>query len=123
MPPSSSSSSSSTPPPSRAFGSPLAAPERKNQLALVSLLLGLLALALAYEAITHNLLGIFGLVAGLTAVGAVISGHIALAQAYRYPRGQTRRGLAIGGLALGYIALASLVATIVLLFVAFFSLE
>lgn len=110
---------SSSPP---ASSSPLAVPARKNQLAVVSVLLGLLALALAYEAVTHSVFGLFGLVVVLTAFGAVICGHLALAQANRYPPGQARRGLAIAGLALGYIALASLVATAVLLFVAFFSL-
>lgn len=108
---------SSSPP---ASSSPLAVPARKNQLAMVSVLLGLSALA--YEAVTHSVFGLFGLVVVLPAFGAVICGHLALAQANRYPPGQARRGLAIAGLALGYIALASLVATVVLLFVAFFSL-
>lgn len=115
-------SPSSPHPPSATSNSSPALPVSKNQSALVSLILGLLALPLTYGAVSQGIFGPFGLAGGLTAVAAVACGHVALAQAKRYLPGHTRRGLAIAGLVLGYLALVAMVAFIALLFVAFFTL-
>ncbi|MGN6324386.1 DUF4190 domain-containing protein [Pseudolysinimonas sp.] len=69
-----------------AYGQPYgyAAGPRTNVLAIVSLVLSLA-----------------GLVTGITAVGGIICGHIAMAQIKR--TGENGRGLALGGVIAGYI--------------------
>ncbi len=62
-------------------------------------------------AITSMVLGIFGFACGITAIPAVICGHIALGNIKRSHGRQTGGGFAIAGLVTGYL---SIVATIVL---------
>ncbi|MFT5531665.1 MAG: hypothetical protein ACI91O_001694 [Candidatus Poriferisodalaceae bacterium] len=56
-------------------------------------------------AIAALVCGILGFVSGLTAVGGVAFGHVALSQIKRDPH-QQGKGMAIAGLVCGYIVLA-----------------
>ena len=105
------------PPPNPAY-SP-GAPEGRNQLALVSFLLSLvfpvvllLNLAIVNIVVFPGVLFVLGPLGDVldvlcmaAVIAALITGHIALRQAKRYPPQQARRGLAITGLVLGYLSL------------------
>ena len=119
--------SSSLVPPPPALSPRRAGQAGANTLAAIGLVLGLLALALDYLSLSNRLyeLGL-GAVDNLIPVAAsiatVIVGHIALAQAGRFPPGRGRHGLAITALALGYLSLVVFLAFIGLLLYAFFTM-
>lgn len=77
-----------------------ARPGQRNTLALVSMILG-----------------IAGFVTSITAIGAIVTGHMALSQIKK--RGDEGRGMALTGLILGYVVVALTILTIILLFVVF----
>jgi hypothetical protein len=117
-------SSSSTPPPPAP--SPGAATRTgANTLAVIGLALAVLALVVDYLSLS-NLMYQLGLGAVdnflpvLISLAAIVVGHIALAQAGRFPPGQGRRGLAITALALGYLSLVVFLVFIGLLLFWFF---
>jgi hypothetical protein len=119
-------SSSSIPPP------PALSPRRAeradaNTLAAIGFVLGLLALALDYLSLNNSLYSLgLGAVDNLipvaASIAAVIVGHIALAQARRFPSSHGRRGLAITALVLGYVSLVVFLAVIGLLLYSFFTI-
>lgn len=99
---------------------PPGAPMGRNQLALASFLLSLVfpvavilnvlngGIVQTVDSTTAalrtvgNVLDILGIP---TLIAAIVTGHIALRQAKRYPPQQARRGVAITGLVLGYLSL------------------
>jgi hypothetical protein len=90
-------------------------------------LLGLLALALDYLSLSNSLYDLgLGAIDNLlpvsVSIAAIVVGHIALAQAGRFPPGRGRRGTAITGLALGYLSLVVFLAFIGLLLYSFFTI-
>jgi hypothetical protein len=98
-----------------------------NTLAAIGLVLALLALALDYLSLSNRLydlgLGAVDNVIPVSAsIAAVVVGHIALAQAGRFPPGQGWRGLAIAGLVLGYLSLVVFLVFIGLLLYSFFTI-
>lgn len=76
------------------------APGQRNTLALVSLILG-----------------IAGFVTGISALAAIVTGHIALSQIKK--RGEEGRGMALAGLILGYVVVVLGIIAVILI-VAFF---
>ena len=95
-----------------------------NTPAAIGLVLALLALALDYLSVSNRLyylgLGaVDNLIPVSISIAAVIVGHIALAQAARFPPGRGRRGLAITTLVLGYLSLVGFLAFIGLLLYSF----
>ena len=90
----------------------------RNQLALVSFWLSLvfpavLLLNVASSgiveynmALPRTLSNVVALVATPAVITALVTGHIALSRASRYPSPQARRWWAISGLVLGYLSLA-----------------
>jgi hypothetical protein len=111
-----------TPNPANAPGTP----GGRNQLALVSFLLSLIfPVGVALNAFTILFLrvttsaavagliqvasGVIGLAGFAGFISAIVTGHIALSRAKRYPPGQAMRGLAITGLVIGYLSLVVLV--------------
>jgi hypothetical protein len=87
---------------------PGASSSRRNWLALVSALFGLGPPALLYEAANHGFFTMFGLLAWLTDMAALVTAHVALAWANRYRPPLAWRGLAIAGLVLGYLEITAL---------------
>jgi hypothetical protein len=118
---------SSSPVPSPSALSPRTARRAgANTLATIGLVLSLLALALDYLSLSNSLydlgLGaVDNLIPVAVSLAAVVVGHIALAQAGRYPPGRARRGQAITTLALGYLSLIVFLAFIGLLLYSFFT--
>ncbi|WP_054147411.1 DUF4190 domain-containing protein [Frigoribacterium sp. RIT-PI-h] len=76
------------------------APGQRNTLALVSMILG-----------------IAGFLTSITALGAIVTGHMALSQIKK--RGEEGRGMALTGLILGYVVVALTIIGIILLVVLF----
>jgi hypothetical protein len=76
------------------------APGQRNTLALVSMILG-----------------IAGFFTSITALGAIVTGHMALSQIKK--RGEEGRGMALTGLILGYVVVALTIIGIILLVVLF----
>jgi hypothetical protein len=76
------------------------APGQRNTLALVSMILG-----------------IAGFFTSITALGAIVTGHMALSQIKK--RGDEGRGMALTGLILGYVVVALTIIGIILLVVLF----
>ena len=98
-----------------------------NTLAAIGLVLALLALALDYLSLSNRLYDLgLGAVDNVipvsVSVAAVVVGHIALAQAGRFPPGRGRRGLAIAALVLGYLSLVVFLVFIGLLLYSFFTI-
>jgi hypothetical protein len=126
---SSSSSSSSLVPPPPALSPRTAGRGGANTpaaIGLIGLVLALLALALDSLSLSNRLYALgLGAVDNLipvaVAIAAVVVGHIALAQAGRFPAGRGRRGLALTAVALGYLSLVVFLAFIGLLLYAFFT--
>jgi hypothetical protein len=77
-----------------------ARPGQRNTLALVSMILG-----------------IAGFLTSITALGAIVTGHMALSQIKK--RGEEGRGMALTGLILGYVVVALTIIGIILLVVLF----
>jgi hypothetical protein len=94
---------------------------------VICLVFGLLALALDYLSLSNSLydlgLGaVDNLIPVAVSIATVVLGHIALAQAGRFPPGRGRRGLAITALALGYLSLVVFLAFIGFLLYSFFTI-
>lgn len=83
----------------------LIAPVQQNTMALVSMILGIISIALCMMA--------------LTGIPAVICGHIARKQFRESPVPQSGEGMALTGLILGYVAIAITVAYIVFMVIIF----
>jgi hypothetical protein len=114
------------PPPTASSPPPRVAPGSSNVLALVSffsaLYMPLVFVLILIVALTHTngLLPVIGSLGGLSLpalITAIVTGHIALAQAKRYEPGKARRGFAIAGLVIGYLVVA-----LVLLFIVAFTI-
>jgi hypothetical protein len=93
-------------------------------LAVISLVLALLALALDYVSANGSLYSLgLGPVDNLAPVAvssaAIAVGHVALERVGRFPPGRGRRGLAITALVLGYLSLVGFLVFIGLLLFAF----
>jgi hypothetical protein len=58
--------------------------------------------------VISGVIGIAGFIA------AIVTGHLALSRAKRYPPWQARRGLATAGLVIGYLSLLLLIAYVAL---------
>lgn len=104
-----------------------AEPVGANTLAAIGLVLGLLAPALDYLSLSNSLysLGLGpldNLIPVIASIAVIVVGHIALAQAGRFPPRWGRRGVAITALALGYLSLVVFLAFIGLLLYAFFTM-
>lgn len=107
----------SSQPPSHVSPSPIPASPGTNRLALISLVLGAVAPAVALVAVVAHLLQVSALTTFLAGVlgqwtvplgfVTIVCGHIALSQAKRYPPAQARRRVALIGLVLGYGALVA----------------
>jgi len=122
-----STSSSSPVPPPPALSPRTAGRASANTPAAIGLALALLALALDYLSLSNSLydleLGaVDNLIPVAVAIAAVVVGHIALAQAGRFPVGRGRRGLAITAVVLGYLSLVVFLAFIGLLLYSFFTI-
>ena|SRR5947209_4716601 len=119
---------SSSPVPSDPALSPRrAGPAGANTLAATGLVVALLALPLDYLSLSNSLyylgLGaVDNLIPVSVSIAAVVVGHIALAQAGRFPPGHGRRGVAITALVLGYLSLVVFLAVIGLLLYSFFTI-
>jgi hypothetical protein len=121
-----SSSSTSPVPPPPALSSRTAGRGGANTPAAIGLVLALLALALDYLSLSNRLYSLgLGAVDNLipvaVSIAAVVVGHLALAQAGRFPAGRGRRGLALTAVVLSYLSLVVFLAFIGLLLYAFFT--
>lgn len=119
--------SSPNPYPANAPGAPVG----RNQLALVSFLLSLIfpvaavlnvvtilfvmvTTSAAVAGVIQVFSGVVGILGFAGFIAAIVTGHIALSRAKRYPPQQARRGMAITGLVIGYLSLLLLVAYVAL---------
>jgi len=98
-----------------------------NTPAVIGLVLALLALALDDLSLSNSLYDLgLGAVDNVipvsVSIAAIVVGHIALAQAGRFPPGRGRRGLAITAVALGYLSLVVFLAFIGFLLYSFFTI-
>jgi hypothetical protein len=119
--------SSSLVPPPLAPSTRTAGRAGANTPAAIGFVLALLALALDYLSLSNRLYDLgLGAVDNLipvsASIAAVVVGHIALAQAGRFPPGKGRRGLAITAVVLGYLSLVVFLAFIGLLLYSFFTI-
>jgi hypothetical protein len=106
-------------------------PRGRNQLALASFLLSLIfpvgvalnvvtilvlrvTTASAVAGATQVISGVIGIAGFAGFSAAIVTGHLALSRAKRYPPWQARRGLAIAGLVMGYLSLLLLIAYVAL---------
>jgi hypothetical protein len=100
---------------------------RANTSTTIGFVLALLALTLDCLSLSNTLydLGLGALdnlIPVAVSIAAVVVGHIALAQAGRFPPSQGRRGLAISTLVLGYLSLLVFLAFIGLLLYSYFTI-